>query len=60
MYRKNVEDVRIRRVRFNDYEKSIHTNYIAIDTKFFIKVGWSEIEKIETDKEYFIRKLQGE
>ena len=59
MYRKNVENVIIHRVRFNDYARTIHTQYRGIDVKFAQKVGWSEQEKIETDKEYFKRKLEG-
>ena len=57
MYRIDVTHVKIRRIRFNDYARTIHTDYRGVkDNKM---VGWSEAEKIETEKEYFKRKLIG-
>jgi len=58
VYRKGVINVRISRVRFNDYARTIHTQYRATDEDGF-NIGWSEAEKIETEKEWFERKLKG-
>lgn len=57
MYRKNVENVTILRIRFNDYARMIHTVYRGISEGK--DVGWSEQEKIESEKEWFERKLKG-
>jgi len=57
MYRKNVAEVTIFRIRFNDYARTIHTQYRGISEGQ--KVGWSEQEKIHTEKEWFKRKLKG-
>lgn len=53
---KNVKNKTVHRIRFNDYEQTIHIQYRGSrDGKH---VGWSEIER-PTPKEYFKRKLQG-
>jgi len=57
MYRIDVSHVRIKRVRFNDYGRTIHTDYRGVkDNKM---IGWTETEKIDTDLEWFERKLKG-
>lgn len=54
---KIIENKTVHRIRFNDYEQTIHIQYRG--TRDGRTVGWSETEHTDNTKEYFKRKLEG-